>query len=653
MISLLIIPILWIAISAGRAACGLVRMPQNATALERQLAACGIGLGMLAYGVLAVGLCGALNVSAICGVLIMLALVGALQHTAMARELIAGARALSSPSKFPALSLGIFILSAALAAIALVGCFTPPTLGIGNTGYTEWDSLSYHLADPKIYLQQHRIGFIPWESHSNFAFTAEMWYTIGLAFHSVPLAKLFHFTCGLGTCLATYAIGKRHFGPSVGVVAALLLAGSAPVLSEAGTAYVDLAATFFTALTLMCLLNGLKENECRWMMPLSAILMGFALSCKALALTSLAMFAGALLLWLIVRQKRSVVMAIAKTAGWCVLALVIGCVWYVKSYIYTGDPVFPFGYRIFHSPFWNAADAANYSAANYAFGVGHKPIDLLLAPWNLTMYPLPGHPTGAYPYLVGTVARAQSFNDYATAMMAVPAIFIAAIVALPFLRGPKVIGVLAAYAGLSFIFWFGSTQYVRYLLPLFPVLALLSAWSIVALVEAKRFSGYALAALAVFSVGFTLVNGFDLAKSELPVATGQQSQTDFLTQTDPAVYGAMTYINTSLPPGATIVFYGQPRGFYSDRKYFWGEAGHSTYVPYSQFHSAADLQNWFKQNNVGYILVNMGGGAFNMRQGEKDYPGWVYALTVGAGPPMYNYDGIGIWPVPANPVSTQ
>jgi hypothetical protein len=642
---LLIFPILWIAIAAGRTVCSLAKTPQTITPLERTLLSCGIGLGLLSYAVLAIGLIGQLTVQLIGVVLVLLAAAGAGQHAKMARELTSH---FSPPYKWTPAGIATFVVALAFAVIALIGCFTPPTLGIGSTGYTEWDSLSYHLADPKIYLRNHKIGFIPWESHSNFAFTAEMWYTVALAFHSVALAKLFHFTCGLGACLTTYAIGRRHFSHGVGVVAALILAGSSPILTESGTAYVDLAATFYTALTLLCLLNGLKENDCRWMMPLSAIIMGFTLSCKALALTSLAMFAGALLIWQIVRQKRSITDATMRAAGWCVVALAVGCPWYVKSFILTGDPVFPFGYKVFHSPYWNTPNSASYSAANYAFGMGHKPVDFVYAPWNLTMYALPGHLSKTYLYLTGSPTLVNSFNDYPTALMALPAIFLAALIALPFLRGSKLIGLLAAYSGLSFVFWFGSTQYIRYLLPVFPVLALLSGWSVVRLVSAKRFSGYALGAVAAASVIFTLVNGLQLAAAELPVATGALSQSAFLSQTDPVGYNAMNFINTSTPQNAKVVFYGEPFGFYCDRDYFWGEAGHSTFVPYSTFHSARDLQNWFIANRVTYILVNPQN--FPMNPNATDYTGMVYSLTAGATAPVYNQHGIAIWQVPTNPV---
>ena len=130
MISLLIIPILWIAIAAGRTIGSLAKTPQSATPLERILLSGGIGLGLLAYGVLGVGLIGVLNIVGICVVMALLTVLGANQHVLMAKEL---ALCLSPPYKMSVVSVGVSILALMLAAVALIGCFTPPTLNIGST----------------------------------------------------------------------------------------------------------------------------------------------------------------------------------------------------------------------------------------------------------------------------------------------------------------------------------------------------------------------------------------------------------------------------------------------------------------------------------------------------------------------------------------
>lgn len=641
--ALLILPIVWIVTAAGMRVCALSSLPADATRLERALIGCAVGLGMLAYGVLAVGLIGWLNRWAVAGVVVALALFGANQHAVLARGLTRALHNLRRPDPTEACAM---CLGTGFLFIALVGCFTPPTLFIFPIGQTEWDSLAYHLADPKIYIRAHRILYIPWESHSNFAFTAEMWYAIGLLFNSVPLAKLFHLTCGIGACLGAYAIGLRHLGHRSGLAAALLLAGSAPILAEAGTSYVDLAATFYSTLTLLTLLNGAATRNWRWITPSSAILMGFTLSCKALALTSLAMFAAGILLWLLVRQKQPIGRALGGTAGWCALSLSVGAPWYVKSYIWTGDPVFPFGWALFRNSHWNTINAAQYSASNLSFGLGHKPIDLIFAPWNVTMYPLPGHLPATYAYLTVPTASVQPFNNFQSLLIAVPVIFVTSLITLPFLKATQAVRALSLYAAISFVLWFVSMQYVRYLLPLFPVLALLSAWSIVQLIKMRRFSGYALAALAALSLCFTLYCGLWLAKLEFPVATGNESQSAFLLRTDSG-YGAMSWLNSSTPQGSTIAFYGEPLGYYCDRNYFWADSEHSTYVPYQSFHTAMDLQLWLNAHHVGYILVNT--SRFGMTGKNGDYTDWVYQLTAGSGPPVYSdRHGIAIWKTSGN-----
>src|SRR5579883_2155257 len=252
---LLILPIVWIAIAVGRRINLLVlrNSPPGIWPLERSLFGLATGFGLLAYGVLAIGLLRLLTPVPVIAWIAALAIIAGPEHLALAKDLLAGIKSI----RLSSLGILIALLFAGCAAVSLIGCFTPPTM-------LEWDSISYHLADPKIYLQHHRILYLPWESHSNFAFTMEMLYTIGLMAHSIPLAKLFHFTLGVARVLATYLIGVRGVSRPVGVIAALTFASLPIVMWEAGTAYVDLAATTFGALALLALVNwaaGDKANN--------------------------------------------------------------------------------------------------------------------------------------------------------------------------------------------------------------------------------------------------------------------------------------------------------------------------------------------------------------------------------------------------------
>lgn len=639
----------WAATAAGRNVLRLLRLDDGPTRLERNLFGLALGLGMLAYAMLALGLLGGLYRPAGIGLLLLLALAGFRQHRVMALEVRdtfqRGVRL--SPWGWAA-----FVSFLLLALIPLVGVWTPPTAAL------EWDSLSYHLADPKLYLQAHRVYYIPWESHSNFAFTAEMWYLFGLMEGGVPLAKLFHFTCGVGTCLAVYAFGARHLSPRVGLAAAGIVASTPLVLWEAGTAYADLAGAFFATLALLAVADGMAGRDERrlWM---GAVLMGLTLSTKATALSTLSLLALALLFWWARSQGQTLPKAIMKTAVWCLLALAVGSPWYIKSTVYTGNPIYPFYYQIFGGRGFSAELARIYDVSNADFGVAYEtptkdnpandpglvrsPGMAALAPWNLTMYLMPGRvrPNQAF----------KPFSDTQIPLIVLSPLLLAALFFPAFSRGaPGVVKALALYALLSALLWVGTSQQVRYLLLWLPVLCLLAAWTLVRAVETRSRSAYALAAMGAASVAFALyvsysptgAAGGGLVAREAPVVFRMQSHDDYLSR-DISGHPVMQFINTQLPADAKIAFYGHPLGFYCDRPYFWGDAQHSTFLPYGTFHDENDLRAYFQKIGVTHILVDRHPGYFTPSPG---YTQWVDALTAQSGPPLFEAHGVAVYALP-------
>ena len=638
----------WAATAAGRAGLRLLRLEDGPTRLERNLFGLALGLGMLAYGMLALGLVGGLYRPAGIGLLLLLAVLGFRQHPAIVRELQDTFR---PGIRLPPWGWAVAVLFLLLVLIPLVGVWTPPVLALRSVPfsrefYTEWDSISYHLADPKLYLQAHRIYYIPWESHSNFAFTAEMWYLFGLmqrgTVDGIPLAKLFHFTCGVGACLALYAFGARHLSRKTGLLAAGLLASTPIVLWEAGTAYVELAPVFFTTLTLLAVANGLAGRDGRWL-RLGAVLMGLTLSTKATSLATLALLAAALLFWQMRLQGQPWPRAIGSVAAWCGLALAVGSPWYIKSAVHTGNPVYPFYSRLFPSRYWNASLGAAYDASNANFGVGatlkevHSPAQAILSPWNLTMYLLPGHP----PSLMF-----RPFNDFQTPLAALSPLLLAALFFPAFIRGASgTVRALGLYALCSLILWFVTVEYVRYLLPALPVFCLLAAWVLVRVWEARWRSRYVLAGLGVCSVAFTLYIGAELALLQAPVVFGGQSRDDYITHGLPS-YPATQFINRQLPTGTKVVFYSDPFGFYCDKPYLWGDANHSTFIPYDTFHDADDLRTYLRKLGVTHILVNWRPKNFPKDAAVRGEVGWVYALTEGSGPPVFEAHGVAVYALP-------
>lgn len=630
----------WAATSAGRTLLSAFRL--KASLLERNLYGLALGLGLLAYGMLMLGLADLLYPVAGWLLVAGLSMVGAKSHWVMGRETVV---LICCGVRWSAWGWGSAVIFVLLACIPLIGVWAPPIVGLGQIGLTEWDSISYHLADPKLYLLAHRIYYLPWESHSNFAFTAEMWYLFGLMESGVPLAKLFHFTCGVGACFAVYAFAVRHFTARVGVLAALLLASTPLALWEAGTAYADLAGTFFAALALLAVANGMAARETGWLW-LGAVLMGLTLSTKATALGTLALLAVGLLYWHLHVQKQSFILAARSVALWGLLALAIGSPWYIKSTIYTGNPVYPFYSQIFGGRYWNKGLGAIYDASNANFGVGktlaevHSPASAISAPWNLTMYLLPGHPppSGAF----------RPFNDYQTPLAAFSPLLLAALFFPVFgRRAPNLVKALGGYALMSFLTWFVTMQYARYLLPTVPVFCLLAAWVLIKALEERWRSAYVLAGLGLCSLAFTFLIGAQQAALQAPVVFGRQSREEYITRGF-AAYPAMQFINTQLPARSKIVFYGNPLGYYCDKPYLWGDQQHSTYIPYSSFQTAEDFRLALQKIGVTHILVNR--RYLDPKPDATDYTRWVYALTAGTGPPVFEKRGVAVYALPgANP----
>lgn len=637
--------IAWAATAGGvQIACRL-RLPPAASRLERGLIGYALGLGLLAYGMLLLGLAHWLYPLGALLLLAVLAALGGRQHARLFHSLRERIRRGISLRPW---QWGVAGMLSVFALASLAGVYSPPTS-------LEWDSLAYHLADPKIYIQAHRILYLPWESHSNFAFTAEMWYTAGLLLGGIPLAKWFHFSCAVGTCLAVYALGRRHLGPNIGVWAAVLFASTPLVFWEAGTAYTDLATAFFATLTVLTLANGLSLFSADpagttppaakvpvfsspWLV-VSAALMGLTLSTKATALSLLALLAVGLVFVMVGAGKQPWGRGIRAGLAWVALALLVGSPWYLKSAALTHNPVYPFYSQIFGGRYWNRVNAAAYDQSNADFGMGRAPDKLLLVPWNLTMFLTPARPLPPRAH----APEKQSFNDHQfPTMLLTPVLLGALFFPLFGLHASRSVKALGTYALGGGLFWFATAQHVRYLLPLLPVFCLLASWVLVQTTAARWRAGYALAGLVLGSLVLSAAIAANMLHVQMPVALGLTSRAAYLEANDPS-YPAAEFINTRLPANAKLVFYGDPLGFYSNRPYLWGEALHSAYIPYGRFHSAEDLRGWYAQHGITHILVDPQN--FGFAPGDT-WTGWVYHLTAQSSAPVFSGHNIQIYALP-------
>ncbi|MDF2439031.1 MAG: hypothetical protein JWN98_15, partial [Abditibacteriota bacterium] len=283
---------------------------------------------------------------------------------------------------------GLRGLDVILAAYLVIACGLTFVLCLAPPSGSDYDSLMYHLSAPRQYLHANGIVELPYDHHTYFPFTLEMLFLAAQQLRpdlleGAVLAKLFHWLMLPLTCAALIAIGQRHLNLRAGLLAACLFASLPVVLNEATTAYIDLGLAAWTVLAFATFANWLRTRDAFWI-GWSGVFCGFGLGTKYLG----ALMFGWLLLWLIIdglRSKTRLTVPLFRFVG---IALLLGSGWYVRNWLWTGNPVYPFAFEIFGGKGWTLEMAQAYALDQARFGFGRSLSDFLWLPWRVAMTPL-------------------------------------------------------------------------------------------------------------------------------------------------------------------------------------------------------------------------------------------------------------------------
>ena len=216
-----------------------------------------------------------------------------------------------------------------------------------------------------------------------------MLYTVALL-PKAGAARAIHWLYLVLACLTLASAWRRIWpeaAPGARWLAPLILCSSPIVLWSATVAYIDLALMAYELLALYGVVLWWKTGRTGWLWA-GAIALGFALGTKMTGLLFLALLAP-LVLAAGLRAKESWGGALRRVVAWGAIAVAIGAPWYVKSYLYTGNPVYPFFYHLFpNTRYWNADLAAIYAKhQDDDFGLGDTLAHLVSVPWDLLAHP--------------------------------------------------------------------------------------------------------------------------------------------------------------------------------------------------------------------------------------------------------------------------
>ena len=634
----------------------------------------GLGFGALAYLMLLLGSLGLVKVWAAWLLVLgaLLAGIPALLAEWRARQAMA-ARTADTPVDFEhqthwphlwpgggwprALSLVGGLVIGLLALGAVLNALAPPVA---------YDDLTYHLAAPKVFVRTGHVAVLPYDHHTAFPFTMEMLYTIGLLLHGPGVAKLIHTIFWALSLLAIHSLGSGLFGPRTGWLATLLYAATPLVWYQSGTGYTEFGFALYQLLAILALTDCLnlrahavtvsgdgtmtvKPRQPQWVW-ICGLCCGLAYGFKYTGVLTV-VFVALVVFWLGRRdglRGQAIRVDLIKLVG---VAAIVASPWVIRTWVATGNPVFPFADGVFHSPHWSEDRAEMYQGAQQAFGrafrftdqglaeteptsTSHRALGRLISvPWHLTFHPdwffdrglnYDGKAaTGPLwlamlpVWLLALLAirqwpSATSYHETRDETVRqvykpefgreVPVAETREIVEHVTIPPGRPLRIVLAHLLLIGLLWFYSMQYGRYLVPHLALWSIGIAWAADGLLR-LRLSAVAVTLAIALQLAGGLSYGLAGSYRALQVAAGGLTRDQFVQGALPA-YGAMQWINETTNASDVIALYGEPRGYWLDRPYLWAERGHSTVIPDSVRSDSSTYLNYLRDElGVRYALI--------------------------------------------------
>lgn len=262
-------------------------------------------------------------------------------------------------------------LPALLLSLALFGFYAlAPT--------TTWDPLDYHYELPRLWLAHGGFDHINTLIYANFPSSVELHFGWLMALHSDLAANQYTVWTFLWLLLSAAACGVRWCSRPAAVLGLLAVTGLPMVYTEqvqGGIIDCALGALMLTALWAGVRWWETRQERYFWA---AAVLTGGAISIKHSG-WMIGFYLGGL--WLLdgMLRKRTAA-GVQRTLLYWTVAFALGLPWYLKSFIYTGNPVWPFADHLFNGTPKHYADILYWSNPNFT----RDPADLLTWWWEVT-----------------------------------------------------------------------------------------------------------------------------------------------------------------------------------------------------------------------------------------------------------------------------
>ena len=447
------------------------------------------------------------------GVLVTVLIVGACGVFLLGRPLVAPLE-VGRDAVFWSLAALLFVV----AAFDLLEGLAPPA---------DADSLAYHFALPKQFIAAGRLEFVPRAVDGAVPLLVQMTYIPALSLGGERALTLWTMVSGWGLGALFYTVCRRHLSPTWSLAATLVLLTTPAVLYGAGTGQVETRMAMFVLVAALAAATALRGGPLRYAL-LAGVMAGFYMGSKYLGgvfvlASGLTLLAGRG--WL----RRAAIFS----AG----ALLAGTQWYGWNWYHSGDPVFPllFGWVDYTGPgYWDQshADFLRDVFFDRETVVSRNPLWLLLYPFWATLMGdavMESGRTGLGPFV----------------LLMVPFVIAGLWTRRDQLRSSPLAPIVLLVA-LYYALWFftGSSQRVRHLLPLYPLLLLCVMAAAAAMRERTTFSRPMVAVFAI-SIALQLAGHAIFTAAYARHWLAGDSREAFL-ERNVTGYGLATWLNANL-----------------------------------------------------------------------------------------------------------
>lgn len=467
----------------------------------------GVGLGAIALAVFLLGLLGLLFP----GVVVAVAGVAVISSGNVWKELgKAAVRAWRSLTW--SRGLGYAVLLVVVATLALLPLYPP----------IHWDATADHLSAAKIFARSHAVRSTPYLRLPVSLQLNETLFALALLVADDLSAQLVQFLMMMVVAAALYGWGRRVFTGRAGLWGAALWLSNPLVLWLGASGYIDDGLAMLLTLAIYAFFNWFLSRSRAWL-AVSAALFGFSAGEKYLAWFPI-LVVGLFLLGLAAKERR-----LRDVVLFGALFVALAAPWYVRIAYYTGNPIWPYwGSRLGYGP-WTAAETHVLLTDQLQSGAGRGVVALFRLPWNLAFhgptifraeYPV----SPVYLFLLPFCLLAAVHNSYLRALLIATALYT--------------------------LFWFGTAQQMRYLVPALPLLSLASGAAVDELVVRRgRIHAVALATLIFLLLVFPGARrlrtpgriGSPLRPKHLPPVT-MKDRDRYIEDTNP-LYSAVEFLN--------------------------------------------------------------------------------------------------------------